>query len=603
MARIPFILTFAFAATAFSGCLLDDPSDLTLEGPRWESGYSYAYATRGSVDFQGQMNGRFEDASEDIPAIHTSMEVLSTQYKSGKEPVYLLGVSQSIPGAYDATSEEFVPNMPRFAAQLSAVRQRDLQYVPASYSSEAKCDEEDCQVSLSSIEVGMGPAWTYFDFPLQEGKTWGGGLDRAPELAQVLDNEGPDASDIDWDFEAEVVGPATVSLPVGDVQAMQVEFFFTPHDLAGWMESVREEAADEGATLDHFDYSISLRETAYYSEAYRAVVLDEYVGSSYLSASGRGEGESFDVSVSINVEFTSELQGAELVPKPERSLSYIAKVLTGDLPLRDPTGTVQRPAGYSIDLVSDKTLVNAAVPEAIAFSVGLIDADALPAGHQAAWRVTDGLSEVVKSGEGLDFSHTFDKPGVYGVEVLTTDENGAVTAADGLTLVANYESTFLVNCGPLATPVLLRGCRATELEVPVGLQSLAITVRPTSPTSAVNYGYLYVQDPDGQRVESSDGQAEYTVRIDDLTGYAVDGRPWTYQWVQQLAVLEDAEVSISLIYEEPVSAEPAEEAGNGTGLARILERTMGPLSGPPGPWASGVPDLRLADGLAARLMP
>lgn len=570
MTRGILFLPIALLSTAFSGCLLETGSDQTLEGPTWSSGFAYAYETTGRLAGTAVEDGDSDNIDEEFDGLPYVLEVLNSGYTSQGERVYLVAIDDRAPyesHAYNIGS----PPSNYYAGggvELAAVRQRDLAWVPIQYGIGANCNYStgQCSQSVEGLRFGPNPGVTRLDFPLSEGKSWSGEIDVGHGLTSFGIPPGR------WAVKANVAGVQQVKLPVGTVETMRVDFTYHALDVQEWANELREEVEREGGRLDVFERQATWRERHYYSDAYQAIVRTEVAITNHMHLVGEDEeGDHHDLTLDLDVRVDDRLTGARLVPKPERGPDYVSKVVFGEQDISDPAGQAFKPAGYTLDLGADRLSANAALGETISFETTLSGADALPDGHVVEWRILDGADETVASGEGLRFSHAFDEPGLYGVQVEAFDGAGAATAADGESVAANYATEVSAGCGPVSLFGFFGGglfsCNSLEIPVRVGIQSLDVQAVESSLVPFVNSGSLYLADGAGHFEEAS-GQSP-SIRITDFSAWTISDQDWAAEWVPQIGILDDVTYVIDLNFEPPVAATDTAACDNCTAAVPI----------------------------------
>lgn len=570
-------------APLLAGCLAEAGSEASIERPQWQSGYAYSFLSTGTARVMESEDGETHRETEEFDPVRRVAEVLNTTFEANDESYYL--AAMTLPGR-TVPQVDFEGDMGSGGMSFSEVpmaflvghRQRDLAGVNVGYSMTDNCTDETCSYRLDQLNFDAGPSFAWLDFPLETGKTWS-------TILEAEDTGGWDddvASGLDVRVRAKVIGLETIELPVGSTRAIRVDYTFKPIGIEDWKKDVLEEAQDEGANIEAFDYSAGSLQRLWYSPDYQNVVLSESTMDVNLRVSGTDdEGERFEYAMSLGVKSRDELDGARLIPRPERGYEYIAQVLGGQIAIEDPAGSAFHPEGYTLELTSDKGQVNAAESETAAFVARLVGADALPDGHSAAWRILDAHSDLVVEGTGLAFEHAFDQPGAYAVEIETQDASGATTAADGLTLVANYDAVVPADCSPVAIPFFGQNCEAAPVPVRLGIQSLEVAALRSAalPTQFLNFGNLVLTDPlGGETSGEPNDQGEFTITIDDFSEHPVNGEDWTVEWEAASSVLENVDYRIKLLFGPETASDPAEETVE-------VEGTASPQpEGPPTPF-------------------
>lgn len=626
------VLPLALVATALSGCLLAEGADLDVQAPQIKAGYAYAFSGQGQVDVSGRESGDSFSESDPIDPYFYKAEVLSTLFTTEiGSPVYLLAVHQGefAQGDMEAAQPAEAPvptsttapgelTLDASAAggsavsfdsspRLAALRQSDLSHVPVHYTLSTSCSQggggqgsqspdPNCNYRLSGFRIGPDTDVMRYNFPLTNDKSWEAVLRSEAFDADLEMNEG---NAFDWNVRSKVIGESTVNTGVGAVSAVRVDTTYAPANLQQWKQELLAEAAEDGVRVDSFDYNAAIRIRAFYSPDYQMEVRTEFLQTETFAAKGvDDDGEPFDFQFNLRFFAEETLEGARLIPKPEKDLDYASRVLFGEIPVANPVGEAYQPVGYTIEIVSEANEVNAAEAEEIGFEIKLAGVEALPAGHSVTWRILDLKGDEVMAGEGLAFTHVFDQPGIYSVEAIATNENAAVTAVAGSSIVANFEQIIDAGC---ATYGLFTSCDLLPIPIHVGIQEVEITAMADSLVQPISRSGMELLDAAGDEVAyEMSSQSEQSVRLtaSDLDDYAVNDSDWLLQWNQQAAVLQDVVFDVRLMYgiAQPEPAEPEPENGSIESSWRLPHGLVGNGLAP-GSWSDAAPSLAKPEAL------
>lgn len=574
-------------APLWAGCLGPSDEPFSIPRPQWSSGYSYAYSVLGSAAGVEKRNGETESVLENYGPLRIVAEVVNTTLGPSAQPTYVLGHrATTTGGAPSPTDQEIVRSIAQ--SPLRAYRQRDLAPVGVHWDTHETCGEGACSAVVRNLRFDPGPVVPHLRFPLENDDAWSG---RLPGQHVPLIQVDPG---LPWFYEARVVGRETVDLAIGSVEAVRVDVTIRPEDVEAWKQEIREEADEADVDVRKLEIDAEVQQTIYYSETYEWPVRTTSKGRVEFKATGREEGDAFNVLQRYSASETTTLEGARLVPRPERDARFLGELASLRIPLQDPTGAALRPAGYTLKPPASGTVFNAAQAVSAGYRVEVVGGEGLPEGHRVGWRVTDAWGGVVHSGEGLELRHDFDAPGVYGVEWEARDPEGFTTAATGAIVVGEYELARPFDCDVVMVNLdgLSRtgACDPVRVPVRMGIGSLAVRARPSSPVGFLNGGTLELRDPFGQAVQQSrPGNGGYEIRLDRLADFAVLDQDWTLEWRPDTSLLETIPFEIELRH--AASAEPSEDREASPDEGTPSSRGWPPgarliLTGPAA-WASG----------------
>lgn len=557
---LPLLAVLALVTVGVAGCL-DDFG--TVEAPEWKTGYSFAYAGTSSyqVDAVQKENGQVVDEAheeeEDEPFDYF-LEVLDDDYDAAGQPVYLSALT--VPAVTEALLEGGFEGPAAFPV---GVRHRDLAMVYPSTQYQQQCLNDDCESRMDFQFSEPQEDYTYLDFPLTKGDVWS------------YTEEGADL-DVTIRFEAE--GAQSVETPAGTYEAVRIAVDLHIDGLDELIADAHAEAAEEGIQVDALELDMDADATIWYSPGLGAVVKTASAYHEYTHVRFQQDGDTYETTVRIAAEGQEVLTGARPVQGPERSATNIMQVFVGGERLIDPTGEAAPVDGaYDLHLSADRYQLNAAEAETVAFTA--TPTQTLPGGHSLRIELRGPEGDVVATGTGASLEHRFDDPGVFIAHADAYDADGARQASDAVAVVADYRATVPVDCAPVSTgAVQALACDAVPLPVRNGIRSLEVRAVPSDTTVLPE---LVVTDPMGGETTGDDG-----VRIEDFSGYTVDGRDWTARWQPGAAVLEQGHLEIHLAHGGAIGGQEAAGAlpvGAGVavhGLPGILDQ--GFLGGLPG---------------------
>ena len=564
------VLVLGLVAASMAGCVGGGRA-FSVDAPAWQPGYSYSYSEEGDYSEKARAAaGDEKDDGEDsghFGPITQVFEVVNTTLGPRDEPAYLLVATRPTKEGADEGKAApqncgpiACPNMPVIDNTLVGMRKGDLERVAVGFESRIENCNPSCTVELRNLNIGAGPDLRYLDFPLTRGKSWGGKVDGGPTV-----NGGAPKGDAGIKMSARAGPRTTVDTPLGRIDVVHVEFSYDLYGLDQIRKQLVEEAKEGGVHVEKFELSIHSMRHVYYSEAYQAVVKTDYSSDErvFLKARTR-DGTRVEAEAESHVRGTRVLTGAHLIPRPERNLDEVARLLANQLPIADPTGRAYRPVDYGLDVSVDRATVNAADTPTVTFTTKLVGREALPDGHSVRWRIVGPMGTSVAEGAGLSFTHAVNEPGAYTAEVEAVDASGNLTTSDGASVVADFRKTIKVDCPNVAVEPNVKGCPTTPLPVRPGIGRLKIDAKATGPLAPASSDRLQLRDTKtGQANDNTASSGTYSIEVTDFSKWTVGAQDWTIQLSQQRAVLEDVEYVVDLDY----GGAAASGAGAATGVA------------------------------------
>jgi hypothetical protein len=557
------LIVLLFLLAPLAGCL-GSGSVQDVEAPAWRPGYAWSWNTTGeireAVHYEAQGEEGVQQAEvRKIDPVRETVEVLNTTMEFDGTAVYVVGHWDSESGGMAQTCIEVAATTggnassgtqancieSRQNVRLMAVRQADLVNVPLSYGQSRECQGDNvCRYRIESIHPsGAVAEHPYLDFPLESGKQWGGPLADGP----TGDGE------LEWAYEARVVGSGSVRTQQGEVNTVRVEIIKRPLNIEQWKDELRKQVEDGGDRVDELEYDVAWRQVVHYAPELQTVVRIDFLFEEDVTAAGTDDGQSFRFEQRVSRQFVTLLTGAQLFTKPERDLDYMARVIGGQIPLADPSGNLPDPRRVDITIDPSQPDVNAGDDASAAFNATITDSTGNLTGLRVRWNVLDYQYRSVADGTGTSFSHDFAQPGLYSVQAEAVDEEGRVLASTQVPFEAYYQTVWQ-DSQPVGLMFFTDGQRVPFPMIP-GVESLDIVAEPQGPGAQFNQNRLLVFDAAGNSLPVMNNRE---VHMTDFADAFVTEDPWTFQWqVNGVSVADDVQVEVVVRYTNQATAEEA----------------------------------------------
>lgn len=519
----------AVVAVALAGCSARGEA-ATVDAPAWHAGYTWSHNGTIQYVFEEAFGEERENGTGEARFTRTE-RVVNTGFDADGEPAYLTVQHLRV------LDDEHVglPTVP----VLAAYRQSDLKPLEVEGLRRESCsDRGPCSGALEGVAFeDEAPDNLWLPFPIRTGDTWGGTYD-------VFGGE------IEMRYTAEAGRMRTVQTPVGPVEAMRIEVHHRPTNLEEAMREFREEAREDGYPIEDLRIDLRVDGVYHYSPAYETVVQSVQTGRESFSATiPDGEGGRIQARSESRFEERSVLAGARLVAGPELSLAEVADLLAPDGDLGDVAGVPVPEATYRLAVSAVDAEVNALAGEAGRFEARLDGVEALPEGHALRWILLSG-PVAVATAEGDAFEPRPETPGRYAVVLEAVDGAGDVVASAGSGLVAHYEGTLDLDCGPVsvrAPLVQMETCIGQPLPVHPGVRAVHLVATPAGPLPNPTTE-LDVRDAIGRPVPVRQEGGSFVVDLEVFDGLNVDAEPWVATWGALVGVLEGATMQVRIDY-------------------------------------------------------
>lgn len=514
------VLTGVVFGTA--AVLADGDDFAPIQAPDWESGYAWTYDVSGEVGytFTGDEIGAGSDGI-DFGDLQIKKEILNTQDFSHRgEPLYL--GATTLPIGHILDMDMFALDgggWADLAVFPTADRHRDLAPIPAYPTFSSSTGE------ATGVAFADGLSVDYIQFPLEAGKRWSDTVSFAEELPGM--DELDAFEDItELQLVGEVGGMETISVPIGSVDAVRIDFSYKPIGLQRAVAEFREEAESYGVVFERLNVQIGLHEIAHYSPAHEAIVRDQYIFKAIADVSAHVMGEHYEAFAEVTGYVLAEMSGSTLAELEEHDLPAILDKLNGREAIRDVEGTVlEEKDVYHIDLLASHDRVNSAEAQAVRFDIVNDAVGGLPAGHGYEYLVQDKHGQVTHfAGTGSQFNVVFDEPGVYTVRVAAVDPDGQAISQARQIVYADYVKTSEVTCG-LST-LVTAPCGAVAVPARDGLERMVLTakVNQTLLGDPLSQARIAFEDASGDVVYGyPSAPGEYRIELDNAYTSAKDG--------------------------------------------------------------------------------
>ena len=497
----------------------------TVEAPEWKSGYKWAYDVSGAIDVDIRVPGEpTYTESIDFGPFAVNKEILNSQdFVNEGEPLYVGATTLPIGHILDMGMFALQDGgWEQLAVFPTADRHRDLAPVLAY-------PDWDCRGGFdcdpTGLHFGKDTPVDYIQFPLEAGKRWSDTVSFAEELPGM--DELDAFEDItELQLVGEVGGMETISVPIGSVDAVRIDFSYKPIGLQRAVAEFREEAESYGVVFERLNVQIGLHEIAHYSPAHEAIVRDQYIFKAIADVSAHVMGEHYEAFAEVTGYVLAEMSGSTLAELEEHDLPAILDKLNGREAIRDVEGTVlEEKDVYHIDLLASHDRVNSAEAQAVRFDIVNDAVGGLPAGHGYEYLVQDKHGQVTHfAGTGSQFNVVFDEPGVYTVRVAAVDPDGQAISQARQIVYADYVKTSEVTCG-LST-LVTAPCGAVAVPARDGLERMVLTakVNQTLLGDPLSQARIAFEDASGDVVYGyPSAPGEYRIELDNAYTSAKDG--------------------------------------------------------------------------------
>ncbi len=546
----------------------------TVEAPEWKAGYAWTYDVSGKMNYDIRVPGEFMESGEvPIPTMKLQKEILNAgDFVHDGEPLYVgattLPISHILDGSMFAVGAW--ADLVKFP---TADRQRDLAPVPVlpSYDYDGGSTPE-----FTGLQFGQSYPMDYIKFPLEQGKRWDETVSLGMDLLDLeeMDHFG-DVSELR--LVAETGGMERIRLPVGNTDAVRIDFNYQPIGLERAVAQAREEIEAYGVTVDRLNVQLGLHEIVHYSPEYQAVVRDQYVLKALVDLVARSGDFQFEMFFDLSGYVLSEMSGAQLSEVPDYDMQGILDKLNGVDPIADPEGIEASVPSYSVELQVDRDRVNVARGDSFIVTAGH-NADSLPAGHKLTYEVVDAYGVVAKEGDASgQFGVGLEEPGVYTVYLSARDQTGRVVTFDREVVYADFIATYHESCGAVDS-FFYSDCGQIALPMREGLDHLVLTAKLGNGTLALlGQDRLELYAADGYRLATGQDEAgEYRIEMDgrDVPVAREDGY---VTFVPEVALGDSVTYSVALVYGPSEIVEVVHEPTPGSMALTQDARLMGPV--------------------------
>lgn len=551
-----------------SAVVMADGEEFDAVGaPAWQAGYAFAYDVSGDVEYLFEVPGEGREADRmEFGPVPIEKEILSTQFDLDGKPLYV-GAATFPLGHFLAQGVDF--EFPDLAVYPTADRQADLAPVGARIN-----DAGD------SLVFGPDAPVTYLDFPLTHGKRWDSTMQVAELFGAGDALEGTDYMDLDEVLvQGEVGSMETLSLPIGEVEAVRVDISYTPVGLQKAVAQARADAERFGADIDRLNVQLGVHETAWYAPEYQAVVKDQFIVRALVDAAGEFDGQHYEFYSEATGTALAEMTGAQLLSGPERSMDEILRYLRGEQAITAVHGQKVPDRVYEVS-VDGPDRINAALDDPTRFTSSLSGLHVLPDGHSLHYRLVDATGAAFKSGTaGESWKVDIDRPGRYTMVLQAVDAAGTVHAQAATPVVADWYQTVAGDC-PAVSGLYVAACDEVDLPVFAGIQSATVAAYHNG-TSLAGSGQLVVEGPGERYSGGRDGDGAYRVTIDEFDADALGG-DWSAYYSNTAGLGGTVTYVLSLVYGGAPAPADASDAGTGGLLATQDARSMSAFGAPIG---------------------
>ncbi len=532
----PIWIAMSLIAVMLSGCATT-VAPIDMAGPEWQAGYAWTYAYQASESWVDRADGE-EERDNDTWSGRIVQEVFNTTIAHAGEPLYhLVYTEETDDDAY---------------TWFKVLRQRDLGSVGFDYSTGMACMNGECRDTGVQLTGYHDDGLTYIDFPIRTGDRW----------SAVLE---PEEWDIGTAIEGTVHGAALVETGLGAIETARITRVEVPVGLDEYEQTIREEATAEGYTLTHLELDYSIRETLYYSDLYQAVVRVDRVDQGLESARGTDpDGEPFDFHYEETEEHTIVLEGARLLPGPERSVAEAMGFLDGSLPLRDPTGEAVAHATYELAISQPHAIINAANHELVLDAVVTGD---MPTSHSLHWSVRDQQGAIVHEATGGNYTPSLPGPGRFSVELLAKD-NGTIVAAAGSAITGDWIVDDVISCG-VASVFGVPACDRISVPVHPGAHHVLVRTMAEFPTQTTPGNMMRLEDPNSMAASARSEGGELVIEVDDFSFFERNEQPWSLYYGPMANAMMDLPVHIEVLYSSGVQEGAAQQGRANVGKVLV----------------------------------
>ncbi len=537
----------------------------SVDAPRWEAGYAFAYDVSGTVEYLVEVPGELSDRDGfSFGPVPVEKEILSTQFDHGGKPLYV-GAATFPLGHFLAEGARF--EFPDLAVYPTADRQRDLAPVGVTV------DDED-------LAFGPDAPITYLDFPLTHGKRWSSEMHVSDLFGEADLLEGTEYVDLDRVLvQGEVGAMETLRLTIGDqqvdVDAVRVDISYSPIGLQKAVAQARADAEKFGADIERLNVQLGVHEIAWYAPEYQAIVRDQFVVRALVDAAGSFQGDRYEVYTEATGTALAEMTGARLLKGAEKDTPEILRILRGEAPIADAHGEDVPETVYDVVVESSHARVNAADAPVVTFTSDLVGVPELPDGHALRYQFVDADGHVLDAGAaGASWSVTVDEPGSHTLLLQGVDADGRVYAQDAVSLAADWVQTVDASC-PVVTGRDFMPCDEVSVPVSAGIQSLSVTAYRNG-TSFMESGRLVVDAPHESYTAGRGSDGVYRVTVTEFAPDTLTG-DWEAYYDSLGGVGERVTYVLELRFGAVEAVEPTFETEAGVGGA-LVTRDAGVLA-------------------------